>query len=164
MRRARRVTSIFAAVGFVSAGLAGVIAPTAASGAASPFAVDKQVFTHQTAPATSIASPTFTTAQANEVLVAFITSDGPTTAKQTFSTVTGGGLAWRLRQRANTQAGTAEIWQAVAATVLTNASVTATRSNGSYVGSITVTTFTGASTTLDGATISATGSTGAPSA
>ena len=80
-----------------------------------------------------------------ELLLAFITSDGPSTGgTQSFSNVTGGGVTWRLRRRANTQAGTAEIWAANAPTVLTNASVTATRANGSYVGSITVVTFTGA--------------------
>ena len=55
-----------------------------------------------------------------------------------FSGVSGGGLTWRLRQRTNTQAGTSEIWTAVAAAPLSNATITATRSSGSWVGSITV--------------------------
>ncbi|GAA2143081.1 hypothetical protein GCM10009825_33010 [Arthrobacter humicola] len=97
-------------------------------------------------------------------MIAFVSADGPAvTGSQQFTSVTGGGLTWRLRKRTNVQYGTAEIWQAVASSILTNATVTATH-NGSYQASITVATFTGADTATDGAVAGANGPTGAPSA
>jgi len=143
-------------------------ASLAASAAAQApgLAVDKQVATHQSAASPSISSPSMTTAQAGELIVAFLMSDGSATAKQMFSSVTGGGLSWRLRQRSNAQSGTSEIWQAVAPTAVSNMVVTANRGGGSYTGSIVVTALIGASITTggDGATIAAAGTTGAPTA
>ncbi|HSS05201.1 MAG TPA: galactose oxidase-like domain-containing protein [Solirubrobacterales bacterium] len=136
----------------------------AGSASAAGVAVDKTVTTHQASASGTIASPAFSTAAPGELLLAFITSDGPSTGgSQTFSKVTGGGLTWRLRRRANTQAGTAEIWAANAPATLASATVTATRGSGSYSGSITVVTFTGADQVVDGSTAAASGSTGAPS-
>jgi fibronectin type 3 domain-containing protein len=133
--------------------------------AAPSFALDKTVTTRQSTAATTIAAPPLTTAKSGELLLAFIGSDGPSgTATQSISAVNGGGLTWTLRRRANTQAGTAEIWQAVAAATLTNAVITATRASGSYQGAITVAAFSGADTTVNGAVGSASASTGAPSA
>jgi len=130
---------------------------------AATLAVDVQVTTQQSSAAASITSPTFTTHQANEVLIAFLTSDGPNQAGgETFSAVTGGGLTWSLRSRANGQPGTAEIWQAVAPQALTNVSVTAMRASGSYIGTITVVSFSGADTSRTGATKSGSASTGGP--
>lgn len=127
--------------------------------------IDKQVTTHQSSKATSISAPALTTAQAGELLVAFIGSDGPAgSASQKFNTVTGGGLTWTLRKRTNTQAGTSEIWTAPATNIVTNAVVKATRSSGSYVGSITVVAFKGADLTNIGVVGGANGATGAPSA
>ena len=104
---------------------------------AAGLAIDASVKTHQALPAASITSGAISTTAANDLLVAFITSDGPRTAGgQSFSSVTGGGLTWRLRQRANAQAGTAEVWEAVAPAVLSGVTITATRSSGSYIGSI----------------------------
>ena len=101
-----------------------VILPSPASAAV--LAVDKVVSRHQAAPSTSIVSPAFTTTQAGELLIAFVSADGPAVSRgQQFTGVTGGGLTWRLRQRTNLQYGTAEIWQAVASGILTNARVTA---------------------------------------
>jgi hypothetical protein len=73
-------------------------------------------------------------------------------------------LTWTLRRRANTQPGTAEIWQAVAPATLTNAVITATRASGSYQGAITVAAFTGADTATSGAVASGSAASGAPSA
>ncbi|WP_208711209.1 galactose oxidase-like domain-containing protein [Sinomonas sp. R1AF57] len=146
--------------------LTSVVAPSFASpaSAASPFGVDKVVSTHQSSPSTRVVSPAFTTSQANELLVAFVASDGPKAGgAQSFSTVTGGGLTWRLRQRTNAQSGTAEVWQAAASSVLTNATVTATHS-GNYQASITVAAFTGADLVTDGAVATSAAATGAPSA
>jgi len=131
--------------------------------AAGGLATDKVVSTHQSAFSRTVVSPAFTTSQSNELLVAFVSADGPaTTGSQQFTSVTGGGLTWRLRKRTNVQYGTAEIWQAVSNGILTNARVTATH-NGSYQASITVATFTGADTATDGAVGGANGPTGAPS-
>jgi hypothetical protein len=127
------------------------------------LALDNLVSTHQSSASSSVTSPAFTTSQAGELLIAFMGSDGPANQPQTIMAVTGGDLSWRLRQRSNGQAGDAEIWQAVASTVVTGVTVTATRSSPS-AGSIVVATFTGANTTLDGATSAADASTGSSSA
>lgn len=149
-------------------GLAGACAAAALALGASPssasVAVDKTVTTHQTAASKTISSPAFSTSAPGELLLAFVSSDGPSGGgTQTFSSVTGGGLTWRLRRRANAQAGTAEIWAANAPVTLSNATVTATRGSGSYNGSITVVAFAGADQTIDGATAAASASTGAAS-
>ena len=92
--------------------------------------LDKTVTTKQASGSSSISSPSISTAQPNELLVAFIASDGPATGgSQRITAVTGGGLTWTLRSRANAQAGTAEIWTAPATNVVTNVIVTATRAN-----------------------------------
>ena len=59
--------------------------------AAGGLALDKVVSAHQTTGATTVTSPAFSTVQAGELLVAFVTADGPASA-QSFSSVTGGGL------------------------------------------------------------------------
>ncbi len=128
---------------------------------ATAITVDKVVSLHQTSPATAISVGGLTTTGTNELLVAFVSSDGPSPGAVSFSGVAGGGLTWKLRQRTNTQAGTSEIWVAAAPAPLTNATVTATRASGSWVGSITVVGFTNAST-ADGAVATANASTGSP--
>lgn len=157
-RRTNLVLIVLLSIATVAGGLP-FVKPTAAAGG---LQLDKLVSAHATTKATSVTSPAFTTSQPGELLVAFLESDGPGSA-QTFSAVTGGGLTWRLRQRANTQRGTAEIWQAVAPAVLTNATVKGTHT-GSYNASVTVATFIGANTSVDGATIGANAATGAPTA
>jgi hypothetical protein len=131
--------------------------------AASGITVDASVNTHQTSAAATITSGPISTSNPGDLLVAFIASDGPNaSAGQSFSSVSGGGLTWKLRERTNDQPGTAEIWEAVAPTALSNVTVTATRSSGSYVGSIGVLAFTGATTTTDGAVGTGNATTGAP--
>jgi chitodextrinase len=128
------------------------------------LSLDKTVTTRQSTAGSTIVSPALTTAKSGELLLAFVASDGPSAgSSQTMSSVTGGGLTWTLRARANGQAGTAEIWQAVAPTVLTNATITATRASGGYQGSITVAAFIGANTSVNGAVASSSAATGAPS-
>ncbi|MGZ4729839.1 MAG: galactose oxidase-like domain-containing protein [Acidimicrobiales bacterium] len=128
---------------------------------ATAIGIDKVVTLHQTSPATAIAVGGLTTTGSNELIVAFVTSDGPAPGVVNFSGVAGGGLTWKLRQRANTQAGTSEIWTAVAAAPLSNATITATRASGSWVGSLTVAGFSNASV-ADGAVAGASASTGSP--
>lgn len=140
-----------------------VLLPSAAS-AAPALSIDRQVVAHQATASTTISSPGLTTTQAGDVILAFISSDGSRTTRQTFASVTGGGLSWTLRTRSNAQRGTSEIWQAVAPTTVANMVVTATRSNGSYVGSMVVTAFAGADGGANGATLAASGRATAPTA
>jgi chitodextrinase len=127
------------------------------------LAVDNSATTHQSSPSNSISSPGVTTTQAGDLLVAFLTSDGPSNGgSQSFSSVGGGGLTWTLRARSNAQAGTAEIWQAIASSVLTNVIVTANRANGSFTGTVTVVAFKGATTAINGTTKTTNATSGAP--
>ncbi len=123
--------------------------------------IDKTVSAHPTTTAAAF-SAAITTTGPNELLVAFLASDGPSPGTQTFSSVAGGGLTWRMRARANAQAGTSEIWQALAPAKLSSASITATRSNAGYVGSMLLVAFTGASSS-DGVTATKSAATGQPS-
>jgi chitodextrinase len=133
-------------------------------GSPASLAIDRSVLTHATSASTTLRSPVFSTTSANELLVAFISSDGPSGASsQTVTTVTGAGLTWTLRVRSNAQAGDAEIWTAVAPNALTNVQVTATLSSA-QVASINVVTFVGADLATQGATIAKSAGTGAPSA
>lgn len=133
------------------------------SASAAPLTIDTTVTTHQSAAGSTISSPALTTSQPGELLLAFLSSDGPSIGgTQTFSSVSGGGLTWHLRRRANAQAGTAEIWEASAPAALSKATVTATRSSGSYSGSITVAAFNGADLVTDGAGAAASATSGAP--
>ena len=132
---------------------------------AAPITVDASISTHQSTASSSITSGALSTTNANDLLVAFIASDGPNSkGGQSLTSVTGGGLTWKLRQRTNAQAGTAEIWEAVAPKTLSNVSVTATRGVSPYQGSISVVAFSGADTTVDGAVGTGNGTTGAPTA
>jgi hypothetical protein len=128
------------------------------------LALDKAITTRQSSAGTTIAAPPLTTGAPGELLLAFVSSDGPSSGGQSFSGVSGGGLTWTLRARANAQAGTAEIWQAAAPAALTNATITATRAKGGYQGAITIAAFSGADTTLAGAAGSASAASGAPTA
>jgi Bacterial Ig domain/Lysyl oxidase len=142
-----------------------VVATTPAWGS---LAVDAVEFTDRSSSAATIASPTFSTTSANELLLAFVATDAKS-AGITVTGVTGAHLIWALVRRTNAQLGTAEIWRAFAPSVLSNVTVTASLSQ-SVAASITVVTFTGADATgLNGAgaignSTSANASSGAPSA
>jgi len=130
---------------------------------AAVLTVDASVKTHESAAATTITSGALSTSSPNDLLVAFIASDGPgRSGGQTFASVIGGGLTWKLAERTNAQPGTAEIWTAVAPAMLSNVTVTATRSSGAYQGSIDVVAFSGADTTTSGAVGTGNATTGAP--
>src|SRR6478672_4658323 len=161
VRPKRRAMSL--ALVLLLTGLALVVPAVGPAAAAAPaLAVDRQVVIHQSTPSTGISSPALSTSQPGELILAFLMSDG-SRSKQSFSSVTGGGLTWSLRQRSNAQRGTSEIWQAVAPAAVSNLVVTANRSSGSYVGSMVVTAFIGADTGVNGATTAA-GRSGAPTA
>ncbi|MFZ3211357.1 MAG: carboxypeptidase regulatory-like domain-containing protein [Terriglobales bacterium] len=147
----------FAGVNFSSA--AGVVG----------LALDKSVSTDRSTSSSTIVSPAFTTTAGNELLLAFIATDGKTGAAMTVTSVTGAGLTWSLVKRANAQAGTAEIWRAFAAAPLGNVTITANLAQ-SVAASITVVTFTGVDTSgtngsgAIGSTAAASAGSGAPSA
>ena len=118
--------------------------------------IDQTVFKDVKGVATT---PTFSTAAAGALLVAFVGSDGPTAGGQTM-TVTGAGLTWTLVKRTNARPGDAEIWWARATGTLTNVSVTSTPGVTGFDQSLTVVAFRGASGV--GATGTANAATGAP--
>jgi hypothetical protein len=108
----------------------------------------------------SVTTAPFSTSQGGDVLLAFADADGPSAGGQTL-TVSGGGLAWSLVQRANAQAGDAEVWTAKATAPLSGATVTASAADGGYHESLTVAALSGAAGVGRSATAGA--SSGAPS-
>ena len=125
--------------------------------AAGPISVDKTVFTDGSG---TMTSPSLTTSAANDLVVAFVSADGPAGAgRQTF-TVTGAGLTWTLAKRSNSQSGDSEIWWARASGTLSSQTVTATPSAGGFHGSLTVIAFTKAAGI--GVTAASSAATGAP--
>ena len=148
-----------------AANTVGTGADSAASAAVTPTAappsptVDTKVSVNATG--TTATTPAFSTAQPNEVLLAFVSADGPSTGGQT-ATVTGAGLTWALVGRSNAQAGTAEVWAAVAPTALTGVTVTSTESRTGFHQMLTVVAFRSAGGT--GAVLAANAATGAPTA
>lgn len=62
-----------------------------------------------------VRTPKLRPTKPGDLLLAFVAADGSTTAAQTVTEVSGGGLTWTLVQRENTTRGTSEIWQAYAA-------------------------------------------------
>ncbi len=97
-------------------------------------------------------------AKSGQLLVAFISADGPNSGAQTV-TVSGGGLAWTRVARANAQRGTAEIWKAVA-TADGQLTVTSAEGRSGYLQMMNVVTFNGAG--VDGASSTGSGANGAP--
>ena len=112
--------------------------PTPTQTVASSLVVDTSVAVDGT---NAVTTASFHTAQPGELLLAFVASDGPTGNTQTV-TVSGAGLTWTLVKRANSQLGTAEIWQATAASVVTG-TVTSTQARTGYDQSLTVVAFRG---------------------
>ncbi len=126
-------------------------------GTLGPIAVDKTIFTDGTG---TMTSPGLTTAAAGELVVAFVSADGPAGAGGQTFTVTGAGLTWTLAKRGNARAGDAEIWWARASGILTSQTVTATPAIGGLHGSLTVVAFSHAAGI--GAAASAGAASGAP--
>ena len=122
------------------------------------LAVDQVVFAD--AFGSMVTTPPFSTSVAGETLIAFATAAQPTRTGVQTALVTGGGLSWTLVTRANTQAGTAEIWQATASGLLSDITVSATVEIGGDPLTLTVVTFAGAAGV--GASAAANDVTGAP--
>jgi len=140
-------------------------ASTAAWGAT---AIDQVKSTNQSKSSSSITSPSFSTTAANELLLAFISTDAKS-AGVSVTGVSGASLTWVLVQRTDVQLGTAEIWRAFATGTLSKVTVKATLSQ-SVAASLTVVTLTGTDTTgtngsgAIGATGTGNASAGAPTA
>jgi hypothetical protein len=94
----------------------------------------------------AISTTPFSTTSANELLLAFISTDYLSGPNTTVTGVSGGGLTWGLVRRTNVQSGTSEIWRAFATSPLSNVTVTATISQ-SLGCSLTVMSFAGVDTT-----------------
>jgi len=109
----------------------------------------------------AMSTPSFSTPAAGDLLVAFVSYDGPASSPQT-AMVTGAGLTWTLLKRSNAQPGTAEIWAARAPGTLSGAIVTVQpgSASNSYHGSLTVIAFANAAGT--GIVGQASAPTGAP--
>jgi chitodextrinase len=136
--------------------------PTPTPAPVPALSLDQQVVVHPASQTSTVTSPALSTSGPNDLLEAFVMTDGPNTSKSmSVSSVSGAGLTWTLRQRSNTQAGSSEIWQAVAPAKLTNATVTASLSS-SQAASMVVAAFKGADVTTNGAVASANATTGAP--
>ena len=153
----------------IAVAVAGVMVGSLNAGAAdsratAALSLDKVVTARQGTNAAVLTSPPVTTTHADELLVAFASSDGPAHRSQTMNKVTGGGLTWTLRARSNTQQGTAEVWVAAAPHIVKNLKVSATRSVRGYHGDMTVAAFTNADPSGVGALAAAHGSARAASA
>jgi hypothetical protein len=107
-------------------------------------------------------------AQANQLIVVFVASDGPPTAAQSVSSLTGGGLQWTLAARANGQPGDAEIWYTMPTSAVSNVTISASRAlagcnTGTCNGLLVVAVFSGTNLARPvGTTGIASRSTGAP--
>jgi len=99
------------------------------------FVMQAQVTAHGTG---NVTTPSFHTAMAGEVLLAFVSADGPSGANKQTVTVSGAGLTWTLVKRANAQSGDSEIWTATAPNILTNATVKSTESKTGNAQDLTV--------------------------
>jgi hypothetical protein len=159
------------AVTVSGANVTGVAFTAQAAPPPTALSIDANVSKDQSTTSTTITSPTFATTAANELLLAFVTSDYLAGANTTVTGVTGAGLTWQLVGRTNVQAGTSEIWRAFASAPLSNVSVTATlTASGEAASSMTVVSFIGADPSgtngsgAIGAIVSANGDPGAPGA
>ncbi len=104
-------------------------------------------------------TPAFSTGMGSELLLAFVSADGPASGAQK-ATVSGAGLTWTLVSRADSSAGDAEIWQATAASLLSGVKVTATPTTKGYNLFLNVLAVQG--TAGVGASAKASAATGAP--
>jgi hypothetical protein len=139
------------------------VTPVSTACSATAPTVDVQVSGDQTQRTSKLTAPKLTTAGGGELILAFVSGDGPASPTQTVSKLTGGGLTWTLAVRSNKSWGTTEVWQAQATAKLTDAVVTATLAKSNFGGSITVVAFKGAGTAI-AATTAAFGTTGMPNA
>jgi hypothetical protein len=106
------------------------------------FVLQAHVTAHGTG---TVTTPSFHTAVAGEVLVAFVTAEGPARRGQQTATVSGAGLPWVLVERANAQPGDSEVWMATTDRVLDHATVESSESAAGYEQDLTVIAMEGVS-------------------
>lgn len=119
--------------------LVGVPLSAGPAAAAPAFGVDNAASVNASGAATISG---FSTTQAGDLLVAFVSADGASGGHES-ATVTGGSLTWSLVRRTNTQPGTAEVWQAKAGNALSAATFKSTLNPGGYGQSFTIVAFAG---------------------
>jgi hypothetical protein len=94
----------------------------------------------------TVTTQAFSTSVSNELLLAFVGSDGPVPSQSQSITVSGGSLSWTLVARANSQSGDAEIWSATVPSP-SNLTVTSVPTASGYSQSLTVLALYGTSGT-----------------
>ena len=109
----------------------------------SSLAIDRTVSGNYSSPTNSVKTQSFSTANADELLLAFVSTDSTSTNGNTVTSMNGAGLTWQVVARANGVLGDAEIWRAFTPAILSNVTVTANLAR-SAAASITVVAFTGA--------------------
>jgi Domain of unknown function (DUF1929)/Bacterial Ig domain/Glyoxal oxidase N-terminus/Kelch motif len=131
--------------------------------------IDGRTSGDATAATATVSTPLFSTSAANELLLAFVSTDYLSGSNTTVQSIAGGSLTWVLVKRANVQSGTSEIWRAYATSPLSGVAVTAILSQKVFA-SITVVAFAGTDPSgtngsgAVGATTSTSSSRGAPTA
>jgi hypothetical protein len=145
--------------------LAGNTATCQATVTVGGITVDRMVSATEEKSASPVKSPPLTTSSDGELVLAFISADGPAGQVQQVTQVTGGGLTWTPAARADAVpgTGTAEVWQARASAPVTAAVITAALRYKGWDGAITVVAYTGAAPAT-GATGARGGTAGAASA
>ena len=125
--------------------------------------VDATISTDRSPASTTVSVQSFSTHAGPSLLLAFVSADYLRGSNTTVTAISGGGLTWSLVIRSNSQSGTAEVWRALAASPLTNVTVSA-RLSQSVVSSLTVIAFDGVDTsgTNGSGAIGATKGTSAP--
>jgi hypothetical protein len=109
----------------------------------------------------AVRTPSFHTAAAREVLVAFVSASGPAGRHRQTATISGAGLKWTLVKRQNAPPGDTEVWTATADQVPVDASVRSTLSIPGYEQVLTVIAMEGVSGI--GASVAAAGRSADPS-
>ena len=133
------------------------------------ISIDVRASGDGTSASTTVSTPSFSTNSANELLLAFVSTDYLSGTNTTVQSVAGAGLTWILVKRSNVQSGSSEIWRAFAGSPLSGVAITATLSQKVFA-SITVVTFSGADPSgtngsgAVGATAATSASSGAPTA
>ncbi|MGX7678095.1 Ig-like domain-containing protein [Jatrophihabitans sp. DSM 45814] len=95
-----------------------------------------------------LVSPELSTAHDGELVLAFVTADGPLFANQHVTAVSGAGLTWTRAARSTASWGTTEVWQAYAPKQLSDEAITARLAKSNFDGSITVAAFSDAATAI----------------
>ena len=91
----------------------------------------------------TLATPSFSTAEAGEQILALVSSDGPSGGGKQTVTVSGAGQTWTLVKRGNGTSGDAEIWATKPTKALSNVTVTSTPSAAGFDQSMTIISFEG---------------------